>query len=63
MKIEPFIPYYSKLPNKVVREWTEEFDDGWGHKATVHKVSYVDGKKSSEKEAVRMVVWKNDSNN
>lgn len=56
-KIEPYLPFYARPPNKVVEYYYEDFDDGYGHTAKIRKAIYWDGKKKKNAEATAQVIW------
>ena len=54
--IEPHYPFYARPPNKVVRYYYKDFDDGVGHTAKLRIVVYIN-KHGKECEEVAQVIW------
>ncbi len=54
---EVFRPFYSKLPNKLLRYEDVDFDDGVGHQAVIRNAIYLD-KHGKQKTMVAQVKWK-----
>ncbi len=55
--IEPHIPFYARSPNKIIKYYNEDFDDGCGHTAVLRKVIYLDTKKNKTHVATAQVSW------
>lgn len=60
--MKEFLPYYAVSPNKILYFYDEPFDDGYGHKAMVTKVVYIDTKKKITHIATAHVVWSTNEN-
>lgn len=53
----PFVPYYLKSPNKLVRKFTKEFSDGVGNSAELTIAEFLDKNKNLQ-QAVIQVKWR-----
>ena len=56
-KIEPFLPIYSRKPNKLLKYIEEDFDDGCNHLAIIRNAIFQD-KNGKEQSCVAQVIWK-----
>lgn len=54
-EIIPYLPYYCKPPNKLLRYYEKRFE-GEHHSATLNIAVYLD-KNKIEKEATAQVIW------
>lgn len=55
-KITPFLPIYSKPPNKFLYYTEDQFDDGAGHTGIVRTACFLN-KKNEQQSMVAQVVW------
>lgn len=55
-KIEPFLPVYSRPPNKFLYYTLERFDDGAGHTGLVRTAFFLN-KKKEHQSMVAQVIW------
>ena len=56
-KIEPYLPRYSRPPNKFLRYELRDFDDGHGNGGQYRVAHFLD-KKGKEQEMTAHVIWK-----
>lgn len=55
-KIEPFLPVYTRPPNKFLHYTEERFDDGAGHTGIVRTAFFLN-KKKEQQSMVAQVLW------
>lgn len=55
-KLEPYLPFYSKPPNVVIKKWEEDFELPNGNRGVLTKILFKD-KKNKEHETIASVKW------
>lgn len=55
-KIEPFLPVYTRPPNKFLYYKEEQFDDGAGHTGIVRTAFFLN-KKKEQQSMTAQVIW------
>jgi hypothetical protein len=55
--MKPYLPIYSRPPNKLIEYRKERFDDGVGHTGTRIVAIYFDKKDKCNKEMTAHIVW------
>lgn len=55
-EVKPYLPIYTRPPNKFVRYEERQFDDGVGHTATLRYAIFID-KNGKQQEMIAQVIW------
>lgn len=56
-KIIPFVPYFCRDGNKIVKEWQEQFTDPTGNSGTICLVIFTNKKGEESPPTTRWIKW------